>query len=132
MNYPKYQSHKEVSAAKITAVDAGADGSLTIHLEKPFDNVIIAHEHMKRKPKPEAGWYLVVYADGYISFSPGSAFEEGYTRVGGDEDPSEATEDGLKSDDAQAGNGLPPGDDDDEGEEDENEALIAGNVPVPA
>lgn len=126
MDYPKYQSHKEVSAAKITAVDAGADGSLTIHLEKPFDNVIIAHEHMKRKPQPEAGWYLVVYADGYISFSPGSAFEEGYTRVEGDttpplmeDDSSEATEDGLKEPD-------------DEEEEEVDEALVAGNVPVPA
>jgi len=33
------------------------------------------------KHKPEVGGYYVVYADGYKSFSPAQAFEEGYTRV---------------------------------------------------
>ena len=33
------------------------------------------------KHKPEAGGYYVVYADGYKSFSPAAAFEEGYTRL---------------------------------------------------
>ncbi len=31
------------------------------------------------KHKPEAGGYFVLYADGYTSFSPAKAFEEGYT-----------------------------------------------------
>ena len=34
-----------------------------------------------RKHNPHAGGYLVVYADGYVSFSPAKAFEEGYTRI---------------------------------------------------
>jgi hypothetical protein len=31
------------------------------------------------KPAPQAGMYMVVYEDGYISFSPAEAFEAGYT-----------------------------------------------------
>jgi hypothetical protein len=79
MEYPKYACHKEVSAAKIAGVEHGADGSLTLHLEGGFDNVVFSHEEMKRKHKPEAGWYLIVYADGFKSFSPATAFEQGYT-----------------------------------------------------
>lgn len=33
------------------------------------------------KHKPQPGGYYVVYDDGYESFSPGKAFEEGYTRI---------------------------------------------------
>jgi hypothetical protein len=33
------------------------------------------------KHKPVVGGYYVVYADGYESFSPAQAFEEGYTRI---------------------------------------------------
>ncbi len=33
------------------------------------------------KHKPEVGGYWVQYADGYQSFSPAAAFEEGYTRI---------------------------------------------------
>jgi hypothetical protein len=34
---------------------------------------------MKHDPQP--GGYYVVYKDGYKSFSPAEAFEEGYTRI---------------------------------------------------
>ena len=30
---------------------------------------------------PRVGGYYVVYADGYASFSPSKAFEDGYTRI---------------------------------------------------
>ncbi len=33
------------------------------------------------KHKPEIGGYFVVYEDGYQSYSPAKAFEEGYTRL---------------------------------------------------
>jgi hypothetical protein len=36
-------------------------------------------EEFLAKHKPEAGGYYVVYDDGYVSFSPASAFEAGYT-----------------------------------------------------
>lgn len=34
-----------------------------------------------KKHKPVAGGYYVVYKDGYKSFSPADAFEDGYTRI---------------------------------------------------
>ena len=34
-----------------------------------------------RKHQPKVGGYYVVYKDGYKSFSPAQAFEEGYSRV---------------------------------------------------
>lgn len=33
------------------------------------------------KHKPVVGGYLVLYDDGYCSFSPAEAFESGYTRI---------------------------------------------------
>ncbi|HVI92099.1 MAG TPA: hypothetical protein VM659_27665, partial [Dongiaceae bacterium] len=36
-----------------------------------------------RKHKPVEGGYLVVYEDGYRSFSPAEAFEGGYTKIVG-------------------------------------------------
>jgi hypothetical protein len=33
------------------------------------------------KHAPEVGGYYVVYADGYKSYSPAKAFEDGYTQV---------------------------------------------------
>jgi site-specific recombinase XerD len=38
----------------------------------------VRHDYV-HKHKPEAGGYYVVYADGYKSYSPAKAFEEGYT-----------------------------------------------------
>ena len=35
-----------------------------------------------RQHRPEVGGYYVVYKDGYKSYSPAKAFEEGYTRLG--------------------------------------------------
>lgn len=33
------------------------------------------------KHHPQPGGYYVVYADGYVSYSPAQAFEEGYTKL---------------------------------------------------
>jgi hypothetical protein len=35
----------------------------------------------RESARPKPGWYYVVYKDGYKSFSPPEAFEEGYTRI---------------------------------------------------
>jgi hypothetical protein len=42
--------------------------------------VPVTLEYMS-KHKPEAGGYFVIYGDGYESFSPARAFEEGYTLI---------------------------------------------------
>jgi hypothetical protein len=54
--------------ALITPEDAG------------FAAFTVSGEYMQ-KHKPEPGGYYVVYDDGYKSFSPAKAFEEGYTRL---------------------------------------------------
>jgi hypothetical protein len=91
MEMPRYQSHKQVWALKIKAIDFDidaankenreTDGSAIITPEEegyaPFK---VKHEFV-RKHDPKVGGYYVVYKDGYTSFSPAEAFEEGYTRV---------------------------------------------------
>ncbi len=85
---PKYKSHKEVWALQIKDIvrdvgseDRETDGSAIITPKEegyaPFE---VDHEYM-RKHEPHVGGYYVVYKDGYKSFSPAKAFEEGYTRI---------------------------------------------------
>jgi hypothetical protein len=82
---PQYQSHKKVWALKITSVEQlGTDTStyenpiVRVHFEPPFS----AREfNLYGKPHPLPGWYMVQYEDGYISFSPGKAFEEGNSLI---------------------------------------------------
>jgi hypothetical protein len=45
-----------------------------------FGPFFVDQEYMA-KHKPEVGGYFVQYDDGYKSFSPAKAFEEGYTRI---------------------------------------------------
>jgi hypothetical protein len=55
-------------------------GGFIIPEEEGFAAIPITFEYL-RKHNPQAGGYYVVYADGYKSWSPAKAFEEGYTRV---------------------------------------------------
>jgi hypothetical protein len=88
---PQYQSHKKVWALKIEEVvkapyDEAARESpdivdaFIVPEEKRFAPIPVNKEFMS-KHAPKAGGYLVFYADGYRSFSPAKAFEEGYTRL---------------------------------------------------
>lgn len=72
---PRYKSHKEVNAVKIEAISGP-----TIWPEGPFPSFNVSKEYLE-KHKPTAGGYFVVYADGYESWSPAEAFEEGYTLI---------------------------------------------------
>ena len=73
---PRYRSHKEVWALKITYVD----GDLLAFADA-------GHAPMRVDPKmfarytPVPGDYFVVYRDGYESISPGKEFEDGYTHI---------------------------------------------------
>ncbi len=91
---PRYRSHKEVWALKIKTVtydcelarlqDRETDGSLTIVPEDPGYSelkVLAKFVPTHETARPHAGWYWVRYDDGYESFSPSAAFEEGYTRI---------------------------------------------------
>lgn len=87
---PRYRSHKEVWALKIERVQMDADdarvegretdGSARLFVEAPYDTIRVSSSYV-RKHNPQAGGYYVVYKDGYQSFSPAQAFEEGYTRI---------------------------------------------------
>ena len=86
---PKYNCNKQVWALKIAVIkrnneddpNAETDGSAMITPDdEGYAPFRVDHEFM-RKHKPEVGGYYVVYKDGYKSYSPAQAFEEGYTRA---------------------------------------------------
>ncbi len=83
MELPRYKSHKLVWALKIAAIEIHEDKSATI---APADE---GYSPFRTLP----GWaerfngdeadpgYYVVYQDGFKSWSPCQAFEDGYSRV---------------------------------------------------
>lgn len=91
---PAYQSHKVVQAAKILQVietiglptfDLVLEG---VEKRARIDNTRVqcfTHDNgsnsLGQRAQAMVGGYLVRYSDGYISWSPAQAFEEGYTVV---------------------------------------------------
>ena len=49
-------------------------------VEGHFAPVAVSRDFVS-KHEPKAGGYYVTYKDGYKSFSPAQAFEEGYARI---------------------------------------------------
>lgn len=84
---PRYQSHKKVWALKIKSIGAdpsapqGSFGSCIFTPEEDGYAPVKLDAAYVDKHKPEVGGYYVVYPDGYKSFSPAKAFEDGYTRL---------------------------------------------------
>ena len=77
---PRYQCHKKVWALKIKEI-VGVDGGAEITPEeKGYAAFPVSLEYVN-KHNPHVGGYYVVYQDGYKSFSPAEAFEEGYTKL---------------------------------------------------
>ncbi len=79
---PRYKCHKEVWALKLEGVaPVNEDGSVWLYpVDKTYAAFIVSAEFVA-KHKPTAGGYYVLYKDGYQSFSPADAFEDGYTRI---------------------------------------------------
>ena len=85
---PRYKCFKEVWALKIKEIkrdgegeNRETDGSASITPEEEgYAPFIVNHDYMF-KHKPVVGGYYVVYKDGYKSFSPADAFEDGYTKL---------------------------------------------------
>lgn len=78
----RYQCHKQVNAVKIAAVEFMEDGSATIS-PASSNGMIWTKPGYREKFKggeDDLG-YFVVYDDGYSSWSPTKAFEEGYTKL---------------------------------------------------
>lgn len=92
---PEYKCHKVVKALKIEAiaqVEVTIDVIDAILEEFKSEEIVAAvlYSGDKRIPvnviymnkhKPEVGGYFVVYDDGYKSWSPAKAFEDGYTLI---------------------------------------------------
>ena len=88
---PRYKCIKDVWALKIKSIvfdsDLAAqsgretDGSATFTPEDDCYAPIKLSAEYVHKHKPVEGGYYVVYKDGYKSFSPASAFEEGYVLI---------------------------------------------------
>lgn len=55
-------------------------GAVIVPVEEGYAPFEVDQEYMSRH-KPSVGGYFVVYKDGYKSYSPAQAFEEGYTRL---------------------------------------------------
>lgn len=84
MEMPRYRCHKVVHALKIEHVElhpiinGQTDGGAELKIaDAGFAPVTVDGAYLERH-KPEAGGYYVTYADGYKSFSPALAFEDGY------------------------------------------------------
>ena len=78
---PRYKCHKEVHALKIKDITWAPGGPARIWpADDGFSPFEVPMEYLEHH-NPRIGGYYVVYKDGYTSFSPAAAFEEGYTRI---------------------------------------------------
>ena len=87
---PLYQCHKTVRALKIKAIahkpNPDATGRSVAHSygavitpeEAGFQSFDVEAAYVT-KHLPSVGGYFVVYDDGYTSYSPAKAFEDGYS-----------------------------------------------------
>lgn len=89
---PQYKCHKVVGALKIKEIkahDTRFSNTSTIVFEDQTFEPVMANNDFIKQFKLEAGGYLVQYVDGYVSFSPAKAFEEGYTLIEDNNDDSQ-------------------------------------------
>jgi len=83
---PQYKSHKVVRAAKVTAMQKdnpegmpeGWEPTTTLFLGEIAATVTVKDSWIQRSGC-DVGGYFVRYEDGFTSWSPAKAFEEGYT-----------------------------------------------------
>lgn len=83
---PRYKCHKIVHALKIVQIDSYPSSHIVLHFsEEEFspENIFEHSNEFNRFTAREGDdlGYYIVYEDGYISWSPTKAFEEGYTRI---------------------------------------------------
>lgn len=77
---PEYQCHKKVRAAKITAFRQNGSEYPSLILGE-IGGIVEQSPEWFEKHKPVLGGYYVMYEDGYASYSPAKAFEDGYTKI---------------------------------------------------
>jgi hypothetical protein len=83
LELPFYQSHKKVHALKIASITFNENGSAMITPVEEGYEPFLTGEGWSARHKSETidlGYY-VLYEDGYESWSPTEAFEQGYTLI---------------------------------------------------
>lgn len=80
VSLPRYRCHKEVWALKIESVECDNAGYTLVPEDKRYLAIAISSDWFG-KHRPAAGGYWVQYKDGYTSYSPAAAFEEGYSLI---------------------------------------------------
>ncbi len=87
---PRWRSHKEVYGDKITEVrtlsppdpnDEAIRDDTRIRWIIACGGIVTVTKDLIARGAPSVGDYFVQYDDGYKSWSPAKAFEEGYTRL---------------------------------------------------
>jgi len=80
---PRYKCHKEVHALKIEKSVENPDSSIDLFFEdEGFAPINIEYPDVVRfRDKMDHGYLVVYEKDGYRSWSPTKAFEEGYTPI---------------------------------------------------
>lgn len=81
MPMPRYVSHKTVHALEIDTAVRVNEGRHVVSFKDAGYPPMTLDAIMFARYVPVAGDFMVVYADGYKSFSPRKAFLEGYTRA---------------------------------------------------
>lgn len=85
---PRWRSHKIVSADKIIGVQAPPDtyGAVVDRWVLECGIVVDVHRELAARAQGQIliGGYYVRYADGFQSWAPAAAFEEGYTLLDDD------------------------------------------------
>lgn len=82
-----YQCHKKVQASQIVKIsetfhpDEPETQMVEIHLEDITTLVFQRNDKALARYMPVAGDYVVLYRDGYLSFSPQKEFEDGYSEI---------------------------------------------------
>lgn len=81
-NMAQYETTKLVQAGKIIAI-VREHGKVRIHYldSNNYAAWTYVDEVWQTEHRPEVGWYLVQYQDGYLSATPPEPFEDAATRI---------------------------------------------------
>lgn len=85
-DWPKYESHKIVQAAKIVAFDTRDTGGRICAIVDPGTGELEVFKPTVAEmlEKAEFGSWAMLYPDGFRSISPAKQFEDGYTPCSGE------------------------------------------------
>lgn len=84
-NWPRYQCHKIVRAAKILTLSKDNKTNLWCAELEGLPDCELSDAFIQKHHPAIRGW-LVEYEDGYRSYSPAKAFEEGYKLIDGEKE----------------------------------------------